>query len=170
MDDMPAGLAIDRWPLRILSCAIIFGLIAGAAQSSPPANMLMADVHRSEWTPSLRVKVDLRSGTFDIWLPPDREWYSHLKKPVRREGRLSRADLKKVRIALQETTAAGLVNHACEQEWAEAERQGGQIWDNAVSPEFISANWRGSNIVSPARRWCASEAARRLLSLLDRLF
>ena len=150
--------------------AIMLGVFSAVAGAPAAQDMVIADIHRSEWTPSLRLKLGLRSGAFEIALPQDREWHSHLPRPAPREGKLSKDHLQEVARAAAEVASAGLADQACEREWADARRRGGVIIGNAVSPDYMSIRWQGITISSPETQWCRSSAAKRLMTLLDRLF
>jgi hypothetical protein len=93
-----------------------------------------------------------------------------MPKPISREGRLTDNNLQQIRAALKEVASAGLIDRPCEADWRRVTEQGGKIIGLGVEPEFLLANFGRDRIASPERPWCQSPAARRLTSLLDRLF
>ena len=141
--------------------ALLLGAVpsAGARQEGT----IVSTVANSEWTPAGQVRLDLRTGRYDLRHAPSR---LAPQAPVRTSrGRLASSELQPLRAAAAKARAEGLVHEAC--------RNGGpppQIVISNGGPEYLALSRGGEHLEAHRDLGCWTEAAQNLEQLLEATF
>jgi hypothetical protein len=91
---------------------IVAALSCAASAEAQPAATIVSNIERSEWTPALRLELDLNDGHYAID-PPSGPWPEGYEKPQRRRGTLPAEALKGIRTVFDDAFANGVAIPAC---------------------------------------------------------
>jgi hypothetical protein len=141
--------------------ALLLG--AGSGGSVRQDGIIVSTVAKSEWTPAGEVRLDLRTGRYDLRHAPSR---LAPQAPVRiTRGRLGSSELRPLRDAAAAARAEGLIHQAC--------RDGGpppQIVISNGGPEYLALSRSGERLEAHRDLGCWTEAAQYLEQLLEATF
>jgi hypothetical protein len=152
--------------------AFLAALAAAQPAPAPPAPAIggtawvFATIEHSEWCPAGNVRLDLRTGRYELTNGAPRRVCNdrNLERPVTR-GRLPAPRLADLRAAWLRALNDGLEDPAC--------RDGGRpprIVIGAGSKPILVVTSGLQTVSPPENRGCWSEAANALHNLLDRQF
>ena len=148
--------------LAVALAACVRPAVRGEAPAPFVDDSVTADVARSEWVPPGVVSVDLRSGRYLLTPAPAR---GAPVRPPERSGRLTAAELAPIRSAFAAARVQGLVDPAC----ANGGLPARIVVSNAGTPALVLTTAEGQTS-APSQLGCWSDAARRLLQILEARF
>lgn len=150
----------------------LLALIAAAQPAPPPASgigrtaWLFATVGHSEWCPAGSVRLDVRTGAYELTPRASRHVcnLAGLERPAIK-GRLAGDRLAGIRTAFLRATSEGLESEICR----EGKKPDEIVITNAGPGILVATNGRAS-MAAPDDRSCWSRAARDLEQQLEEAF
>lgn len=152
---------------------MLLAAFAAAAQPLPPPDpaigrtaWILSTIERSEWCPEGHVRLDLRTGRYELASRLSRPVCNRpgIERPVR-AGRLAANRLSQVRAAYLQVLREGLKGSQC----LDGRRPETVILSNAGTPILVVAG-DARTASAPDDESCWSEAAVALQNLLDDMF
>lgn len=141
----------------------IIALLGLGMSLQPPRQTLVADVALSEFTPPLRLTLDLGTGNYDVAIPTS--WPDGYPRPQSRHATLAGERLRSIRAAYAAALDAGLSKRGCDGAHVRLQEM---VLTNAPVPMMrITAGAR--RLDAPDTWSCFTREALRLQNLVDDL-